>query len=263
MTEAARLVPMRSKPGRGWWLPGLVGLVCAACAPAPQAAHPAALPASWRGDMETGDLRQWSYLLNERGVSLVPAPVADGSYAARVEVRPSDMWPNGLNRVELEHKPLPDTVAEGRETYFSWSFLVQVELSQALHQIGYLESYPSYRQIMALEARGRALSFVTRLPEEQTHWTASDALAPGVWHRVVMHVRWSVDPAQGAVDVFFDGAPVVVHAAARTLWDNPNFVHVGLLRDRPEPTEVMFIDAAIEGTSLPAVWSAGPAAPKP
>lgn len=264
-TDAARFAPkhVNSKAGRRWWLSGLMGVVCAACAPAPPPARPAPPPVYWRGDMETGNLSQWSYLLNARGLSVVAAPVADGKHAARVEIQPKDLWPNGLNRVELEHKPIAENVAEGRETYFAWSLFLPAELSPSRHQIGYWESYPSYRQLMAFEARGRALAFVTRLPAEQTHWTASDALTPNVWHRIVMHVWWSTDPAKGSVDVFFDGSPVVVHAAARTLWDDPNFVHVGLLRDQPEPAEVMFIDAAVEGPSLASVWNAGPATPGP
>lgn len=211
---------------------------------------------TWRGDAETGDLSPWSYQLNPHGLSVVTAPVAQGAHAVRVEVQPGDLWPNGLNRVELEHKPPPEAIAEGRETYFAWSFLVPAELSPSRHQLGYWESYPSYRQIMALEARGRALAFVTRLPAERVQWAAPDAVTPNAWHRVVMHVGWSIDPAKGFVEVWFDGAKVVDRGAARTLWDNPNFVHVGLLRDQPEPAEVMFIDAAVEGTSREAVWSA-------
>jgi len=262
-TDAAWVVPVTGsrQAGRRWRLPVLLGVVCAACAAPPPVARPLPPVARWRGDMETGDLGQWSYLLNARGLSVVPSPVADGRFAARVELRPGDLWPNGLNRVELEHKPAPDSVAEGHATFFAWSLFVPVQLSPSRHQIGYWESYPSYRQIMALEARGRSLAFVTRLPEEQVHWTASDALTPDVWHRVVMRVVWSADPSKGLVDVWFDGAPVVVHAGARTLWDAPNFVHVGLLRDKPEATELMFIDAAVEGDSLPTVWSAGEPTP--
>jgi len=263
VTTTARFVPehLSSRAGRRWWLSGLMGVVCAACVRAPPPTRPAAPPVRWRGDLETGDLGQWSYLLNARGVSAVQQPVAEGKYAARVEIQPDDLWPNGLNRVELEHKPAAETVAEGRDTYFAWSLLVPAVLSASRHQIGYWESYPSYRQIMAFEARGQALAFVTRLPAERVQWSAADALAPDVWHRIVMHVAWSADPAKGFVEVWFDGAPVVAHAAARTLWDNPNFVHVGLLRDRPEPAEVMFIDDAVEGTSLQAVW--GPPAARP
>ena len=262
--EAARF-GQRRFVGRRRCLLGLMGFVYAGCATTPVAPPALAVtrPADvrWRGDAETGDLGQWSYQLNPRGLSVVTVPVAEGARSVRVEIRPTDLWPNGLNRVELEHKPPPETVAEGGEIYFAWSLLVPAELSTSRHQIGYWESYPSYRQIMALEARGRALAFVTRLPEEQVHWTASDALTPNVWHRVVMHIRWSADPAKGVVDVCFDGVPVVLHASARTLWDNPNFVHVGVLRDKPEPTEVMFIDGAIEGTSLHAVLGASPAVP--
>jgi hypothetical protein len=217
----------------------------------PRPDRPSAAP-SWRGDFESGDLSQWSYLLNPRGLSVVDAPVAEGRHAARVEVQPGDLWPNGLNRVELEHKPSPVTVAEGQDSTFAWSFFLPVALSASRHQIGYWESYPSYKQIMAFEARGTTLTFVTRLPVEQVQWAAPGMATPNAWHRIAMHVRWSVNPAAGFVDVWFDGNKVVDHRAARTLWDNPNFVHIGLLRDVPEPAEVMFLDAAAagEGTSL-------------
>ncbi|HEY4185721.1 MAG TPA: heparin lyase I family protein, partial [Polyangia bacterium] len=137
---------------------------------------------------------------------------------------------------------------------------VPVALSEARHQIGYWESYPSYKQLMAFEVRGTTLAFVTRLPAEHVHVTAPGLVSPNRWHRVAMHVVWSTDPAIGFVDVWFDGTKIVDHGSARTLWDNPNFVHVGILRDVPEPTEVMFLDAAVEGESLDAVAAPLPAA---
>ena len=46
------------------------------------------------------------------------------------------------------------------------------------------------------------------------------------------------------MDVRGDG----IHAAirVRTLWDNPNFVQIGILRDAPAAPEIMFLDDAFE-----------------
>jgi Polysaccharide lyase len=206
----------------------------------------------WRGNFETGDLLQWSYLLNPRGLSIVPTPAAEGKHAARVEIGPGDLWPNGLNRVEIEHKPPRATVAEGQRSCFAWKFFLPATLSEARHQIGYWESTPSYRQIMSFEVRGQGIVFVTRLPTERVHWQAAGLVTPEVWHQVAMCTRWSTDATVGEVDVWFDKQQVVTRGAARTLWDNPNFVHIGILRDLPAPTEIMFLDDAMEGASLEA-----------
>src|SRR5262249_21135230 len=134
--------------------------------------HPTApRAASWRGDFETGDFSQWSFLLNSRGLSIVEAPVAQGRRAARVEISERDLWSNGLNRVEVQYKPPPATMADERRSCFAWRFFLPAALSAARHQIGYWESYPSYKQIMSFEVRGQAISFVTRMAEEHVHWT--------------------------------------------------------------------------------------------
>jgi hypothetical protein len=225
----------------------LVLLVAGGCAaPSPRPGKATTAP-RWRGDFETGDLSQWSYLLNPRGLSVVDAPVADGRHAGRVEITERDLWPNGLNRVEVQDKPPRATFAEGARSCFGWRFFLPAPLSEARHQIGYFESYPSYRQIMSVEVRGQAAAFVTRLPAEQVLWSAPDVATPNVWHQVVICGRWSNDPARGSVDVWFDRRPVVVGGAARTLWSgDTNQIQIGILRDVPAAPEVMFLDDAWE-----------------
>jgi hypothetical protein len=215
----------------------------------------------WRGDFETGDLSQWSYLLNARGLSVVAAPVAEGRYAARVEIQNDDRWPNGLNRVEVQHKPAASTEAEGADGYYAWGVYLPAPLGEARHQLGYWESDRSFRQIMSFEARGTTIAFVTRLPSERVWWTGTGQLTAKTWHRLAMHVRWSTDPAVGSVDVWFDGRQVVRRAAARTRWDNPAFLQIGILRDVPGPAEELFLDAAAEGATLGDVLPARMVAP--
>jgi len=210
-----------------------------------------ASPPPWRGDFETGDLSQWSYHLNARGLSVVDGPVAEGRYAARVEITEGDLWPNGLNRVEVQHKPPPATMADERRSCFAWRFFLPAALSDARHQIGYWESYPSYKQIMSFEVRGQEIRFVTRMPTEHVHWTAPGAVTPNVWHQVALCAVWSVDPAVGAVDVWFDGQQVVTRGLARTRWDSPNLIQIGILRDVPAGPEVMFLDDAFDSPNFP------------
>jgi hypothetical protein len=227
-------------------------IAIAGCA-APSARPGATRAPRWRGDFETGNLLQWSYLLNPRGLSVVDAPIAQGRHAARIEITERDLWPNGLNRVEVEYKPPRATVAEGQRSCFAWRFFLPAALSDARHQIGYWESYPSYKQIMSFEVRGQTIAFVTRLPAERVHWTAPGAVTPNVWHQLATCARWSADPAVGAVDVWFDGKQVVTRGPARTLWDNPispNFVQIGILRDVPAAPEIMFLDDAFEDSAF-------------
>jgi hypothetical protein len=99
---------------------------------------------------------------------------------------------------------------------------------------------------MSFEVRGETIAFVTRMPAERVHWTAPGAVTPNVWHQIATCARWSTDPAIGAVDVWFDGKRVVTRASARTLFDNPNFVQIGILRDVPGAPEIMFLDDAFE-----------------
>ncbi|HEX2656920.1 MAG TPA: heparin lyase I family protein [Polyangia bacterium] len=228
----------------------------------PSAPVPPAVPESprWRGDLETGDLSQWGYLLNPRGISVVGAPVIEGRHAARIEIQRGDLWPNGLNRVELQHKPPPEVLAEGQRSCFAWSFFVPVALAETRHQIGYWESYPSYQQVMSFEVTGQTIRFVTRMPTEKVHWTATGGATPNVWHRLALCARWSAEPAVGRVDVWFDGRPVVVDVPAHTRapGNDPNLVQLGILRDGPDETELMFVDAALEGPSTQAVRAVDP-----
>lgn len=226
----------------------LLAVVAGGCTAAPSP-RPRNVPPGprWRGDFETGDLSQWSYLLNPRGLSVVAAPVAEGHHAARLEITERDLWPNGLNRVELQEKPPRATFAEGARSCFAWRFFLPAPLSESRHQIGYFESYPSYRQIMSFEVRGQAIAFVTRLPADHVLWSAAAAATPNVWHQIAICARWSADPAAGSVGVWFDRRPVVADVAARTLWNgDPNQVQIGILRDVPAAPEIMFLDDAFE-----------------
>jgi acetyl esterase len=202
----------------------------------------------WRGDFEDGTTRGWSHLLNARGLSVVEAPVREGRRALKVEIQPGDLWKNGLNRVEVQHRP--STTAEGTDRTYRWSVFLPQELSPQRHQIGYWETDKSYKQIMSFEAHGTDLSFVTRRPNK-VHWTGKKKLTPGRWHDFVMHVRWSRDPARGLVEIWLNREKIVDHLSMATLLDeNAVFFQVGLLRDATPQTEVLYLDQVAEATTV-------------
>lgn len=213
----------------------------------------------WTGDFETADLSQWTGVLNGDVDGMVYAYpqleiVAEGLFAGRIELHNDAVWPNGLKRVELQHRPDDARTAEGATTWFAWSFYLPEELpSDPSQQIGYWESVNSYQQMMAFDVSGTDITFSTRRPMNVVQWQASGVVTPGEWHRIAMGVTWSTDVGQGLVDVWFDGELVVDQGGAQTLADdNPHFTQIGLLRGAIEfmDVPVIIIDDAVEGDAL-------------
>lgn len=203
---------------------------------------------TWRGDMETGHLGQWSYQLNGEGLSLASDVVLRGKHSAKVRITPENLWSNGLNRVELQRKPAPELTRNGSQVYFGWSLYLPTALSTDDHQLGYWETEETFVQVMSLHAQGQDLSFRTNQPAKE-HWRGAGRLTPGVWHRVVFHVLWSDQADAGKVSVWFDGERVVDNVTARTYLEHPAFIQVGILRDTIETVETLYLDEAFEGAT--------------
>ena len=203
---------------------------------------------TWRGDMETGDLGQWSYQLNGEGLSVTDDIVFHGAHAARVRITPENLWSNGLNRVELQRKPAPELTRNGSQIYFGWSLYLPAALSSDDHQLGYWETEETYVQVMSLHAQGTDLSFRTNQPARE-HWRGTGRLTPGVWHRVIFHVSWADQADTGKVSLWFDGEKVVDNVSARTFLDKPAFIQVGILRTTIQTVETLYLDEAFEGSS--------------
>ena len=213
----------------------------------------------WKGDFETGDLKQWSYLLNpnDDGLSVVSTPVADGKNAVKIEISADDLWSNGLNRVELQYAPPAAYTKTGSEVYFGWSLYVPELLTQESHQIGYWETTVSYQQLFHVAAFGSKVALRTQKPSYQEKWSEDGLLTPGQWHRVVWHIVWSTDAATASVELWWDGVHKV-KAAVPTYGDNPAFTQLGILRDTIAKTEVMYVDDARAGATLDDVLGSVP-----
>ncbi|HYP90542.1 MAG TPA: polysaccharide lyase [Polyangiaceae bacterium] len=205
----------------------------------------------FHGDFETGDLKQWGYLLNEDGLSVVSEPVADGTHAGKVQITKDNLWSNGLNRVEVQYKPPAAQVSDGAESFYGYSFNVPEALSADNHQVLYWETDSTYQQVMHVAIEGQKMYFATQKPSFTKHWEQDGAATPGKWHRLVMRVKWSADAATGEVDLWFDGQKVVDAAKAQTYLGNPAFVQHGILRQPTiDKVETLYMDDARFGTTL-------------
>ncbi len=116
--------------------------------------------------------------------------------------------------------------------------------------MGYFETRNSWQQLMSFEARGEDIIYSTRVPYAR-HWSAKGKLTAGRWHDFAVHILWSRHPAEGFVEVWFDGEQVVPQTPTATLLDeNAAFFQIGLMRETIEVPETIIIDHVIEATTL-------------
>lgn len=212
--------------------------------------RPAGAEVLFRGDLETGDLSQWDYLLKEEGLSVVTEPVAQGKYAAKVTITKNELWTNGLNRVEVQHQPDDAYLTEGKEVYYAFSFFLPQTLTGDNHQLLYFETKETYEQVLQLAVEGEHVRFATQKPAWKVHWEADGKVTAGKWHRVAIHVKWAASADAGQVDLWFDGEQVVTAGKAQTFLGKAAFVQHGILRDTIEQVETLYFDDARAGTTL-------------
>lgn len=207
----------------------------------------------WRGDFETGDLSQWdsSTLIktgNRDNLALESDSVADGKKAAKITLRDDVIFePYNQSRVEVKHVGLH--TKNGEDSYFAWSFMVPKD-AEIRSNIGYWESTPSFKNTMTFfiepaQGGGTNLKFGTGDLGQTVRWTAK--LTLNQWHRIAIHNHWSQSQADGKVDVWYDGMPVVSNVTATKLNADGLFLQMGLHRSDPSPpVQDIYIDAALE-----------------
>lgn len=217
-------------------------------------------PLLWQGDFETGDLSQWSYLLNPQGLSVQETCVKAGRYAGRARItgEPDMLWHGNekLNRTEFSHKPSAERTGEGQETYFGWSFYLPQPLTEDKHEIGYWESDKSYQQMLRFNITGQDFSF-QESAANAPFWVKPGFASPGVWHDVVLHIGWSTDAQKGFAQVWLDGEDMGKQFfKTRYAADESMFTQIGILRARDERVETIYIDNVREAPDLDTVKKA-------
>ncbi len=212
---------------------------------------------TFKGGFETNDLSQWGEKINAHRISVVSSPVFEGTKAGRFEIRKGDTaLANQLVRVELGWNP--SGKMEGTEGYYAWRAMPSIDQPFVVgsHQITYWECDTIYKQVMSFHVTGEEVSLATRLPTSKTIWTGS--FMKGAWHHFVLHVKWSPDATVGFVELWYEGTKVVDKTLVATQHRDgggvalDNFLHQGIFRgaDTIVPTEVMFLDGTIAGTTL-------------
>ncbi len=211
----------------------------------------------WKGDFETKDLSQWSGTLSpatesRQNITIVDSPAFEGKHAAQIVIHPDDIFPKGHSRVELRYEG--KRTAEGQTTFFSWRF--QLPKNAQVHEdVAYWETKGSeFRQSMAFYVGpvdgGTQLGFRTNLPVVRQYWKAT--ITVGEWHQLAMRITWAKNEERGRVSVWFDGKQVIDDVAAQTKPNDADlFIQTGFHRDSSKvPVETIYLDDAIEGTSL-------------
>jgi len=200
----------------------------------------------WRGDFESGDLSQWSFLLNPDGLAIEKECVASGRYAGRVTLTGDDvmLWQGNpaLNRAEFSYTPEVGLTAEGQETFFGWSFYLEENLLPVNHEIGYWESDKSWQQMFRFVINGTRLAF-QQSSREKPFWELNQGAAAGRWHHVAQHIFWSTDAEKGFVQAWINGTAMPREYFQTLPSKNAvMFVQLGLLRARQEQTETLLLD---------------------
>lgn len=215
------------------------------------AASPVLAEVIWRGDFEGGTTEQWKGAPKSDAIKIVTDPVREGKYALRIDGTNAAKNKKGnWDRIEFQHRPKPPGTAEGTERYFGWSIYLPKKFTDTMHLVGYFETWSSWKQLMAFEARGEDLKFLTQLPYK-VHWTGKGKLTPGRWHDFAVHILWSRDKEKGFVEVWFDGEKVVPLVKTATLADqNEAFFQVGLFRDTSEVPETIIRSFSLSKSSF-------------
>src|SRR4051812_19049995 len=95
------------------------------------AAMPAIAAVKWRGDFETGDIKQWTnaQAVAADRIQIVNNPVKQGAHAAKITVKQGDNPINASgNRNELV---LATPQTEGTETWYRWQTMFAPDFPSA------------------------------------------------------------------------------------------------------------------------------------
>lgn len=222
---------------------------------------------TWVGDAETGDLSQWQDITQAAPgrISIVTAPVDQGKYAYRFELRPGDdaygsrvQLGTGISGGVKAHY-----INNGDEGYYG----VSIRLPSNLATVEDWRQYAQWKgihtgspplQISHNNNKWRLYYRPNTLSDKNIlKWEAPDR--KDVWERFTFHIKWSVDPKVGFIEMKYNGALVVplFYTSNIHMKDGKpvsNIVNIGIYRSSSiKSTDVVHIDNYVEGTSWEAV----------
>ncbi len=209
----------------------------------------------WKADFETGDTSQWHWIANPEATGVSNECSFEGKYSGKIVLSGDEkfLW-NGradLNRSEFHYSPEKGSTHEGKETFFSFSFYLPETFSSiGRHELGYWEADQLWQQMMRFNIDGEDFSFKATAAEKP-FWIEPKGALAGHWHKVAMHIHWSVDPKKGFAQVWLDGKDKgkfffqTLPAA-----DTHMFNQLGILRNQQDKIETIFIDKVFATDNL-------------
>jgi hypothetical protein len=205
----------------------------------------------WKGDYETGDfsqwwLREWSQN-NSQGftpsqvgnstASIVGAPTAQGSYAAKFQLFPTT-GTSSVDRAEIVATQQEAGGYPGDDWYYGWWTDFPGPSQQWWSKGG---DWNAFTQFASTDGSGGWLGFgvddTTGTPRifmdaPTGHYTLTN-LQYDHWYHFVLHVKWSTSSSVGLFELWLDGNNVIPLTPAQTLKNqsssiNPSFTAPGM-----------------------------------
>ncbi len=208
----------------------------------------------WSGDFESGDLSQWQSPINAQGIKLSSSCVHSGKFSGQVVINGDDSFNwfgnKALNRSEFHHRMGAAATHTGKDTYFSFYFYLPKAWSQAKHELGYWESDKSWQQMFRFNIRGQSLGFQQSSANKE-FWNLTEGASSNRWHRLALHIHWSTHADKGFVETWADGKAMGKYYFPTLPSDQAlMFTQIGVLRTQEPSEEQIFIDDAVEASSL-------------
>lgn len=241
-----------------------------------QSAPSASASTLWEADFEKSNLSEWdSFVVHpERWTFPSTTSSSDpaarsGQHCAKVELHSGDTYGAAL-RSEVEFSA-PLAGFEGSDRYYAWSVHLSADAPflPTDHEVVFFESTGGsvYHQMMGLHVNTAtvppSVSFSTS--PQNAAWSEAwkSKMSASNWHDFVLHVKWSLDPAVGFIELWFDGTLVVSKTMMRTMVSNNGptamtgglvtALHAGILSSSApanKPIEVIYLDRFRSGAML-------------
>lgn len=218
-------------------------------------------PQRFVGNYETGDLSQWNEIQRAAParISVVRSPRAQGRFSARFEARRGEyVGGDSKARVNRSEVAIRDrSPAEGEERWYRW----HTRLARRFPVVPRNDflSLMQWKRVdnrnplpLGFGIRGRRL----RIASNGTMYLGR--ITPGVWHRFVVHARWSSDARRGFFEIWMDGRRIVKRTARRNIWKAggqaiPHYIKQGLYKGDATPSTYVHHDGFVMAESRAAL----------
>lgn len=213
----------------------------------------------WRGDFETGDLRQWHTSPRSENIGLITHCTFDGFYASKIETqdpaapltKSDTLIHSGEIRQEyfLEHR-LQTNTPENSETFFAFSFYVPIASGDGEYELAHAAPAADSSPVFRFTLHGSALGFHTSTAQDN-FWQLPTGAEPGQWHRIALHIRWSANPQQGSVETWVDGKHQGKHFfQPLPATASPTIIRLGFAQAAEIEKKTLYIDGALQTDNL-------------